>query len=877
MKHLLPIIVLLSLLPCALSVRGAQPYCHARLYDETDGLSQRTVKGIAAGPDGFVWLATWDGLNRYDGYDFRVIRPQTADTVRRYSQRFRAVYVAADSSVWGRVDDRLVRLSMPDYRWEDVHERFEQAIGRTVNVRTWRWNAAGDTVAVSLREGGWYALPAVGPMRPVESRERPKLVYPKRGRREKVGDFAGVRMADQAYGRPDARGRQWMVTHKGRVFYADSAGAPPVMVADLCIADSSLYYCATDLDGGLWFRSKAGAHRLELGTLPYTVLKGGNDGRILDSFIDGGGCLWVAEPERKAIALYPDGPDGDPLYVGPDGRLNRTFVSFGRSVYSLEGDADGSVWAGCKPEGLFHIRPGRDVAHTDDGDVYDILHHPTEGLVGITMGRGIIRPGHGVYDTPRGTERARKAMLCADTLMIVATTGGVLAFDPTAPSERSVLHFTEPGRSESLPCIATTDILQLSDSAWLVATESNGITLMKGDPFGRAVFTQVAPWLRTRNLGMVRSLASLPGSGCVVAAGLSSLFTFDPSAPDGKVVIYGPAYWRGRLRFSDMRPLPLGDGRLLVGTEHGGLLVNLADTLPRSTWMPVYFTSVSLGAAGDSILPPSVERLVLSPSERSLTLRCAAVEFGCPEDIRYSFRLNGGQWSVPAPERTLTLFDLAPGIYTAEVRVTDHMGRLVPGSVRTLTLEVVPRWHETVWAKALMWLVILLAAGGVVWTCLYIRAIKRKQRETLEAYLAMASGNAAPAVSAPAVSAPDPSPRPGTGLDEQDTLFMEAVSSYVTAHIADSEADVEGMAEAVGVSRSNLTRRMKSLMGVSPADFMRRTRLNHAAKLLRETRMAVKEIAYDCGFSDLNYFGKCFKAAHGTTPTAYRKGAEEKE
>ncbi|MDE6390987.1 MAG: hypothetical protein K2L26_06190, partial [Duncaniella sp.] len=163
MKHLLPIIVLLSLLPCALSVRGARPYCHARLYDETDGMSQRSVKGIAAGPDGFVWLATWDGLNRYDGYDFRVIRPQTADTVRRYSQRFRAVYVAADSSVWGRVDDRLVRLAMPDYRWEDVHERFEQAIGRSVNIRAWRWNATADTVAVSLREGGWYALPAVGP------------------------------------------------------------------------------------------------------------------------------------------------------------------------------------------------------------------------------------------------------------------------------------------------------------------------------------------------------------------------------------------------------------------------------------------------------------------------------------------------------------------------------------------------------------------------------------------------------------------------------------------------------------------------------------------------------------------------------------------
>ncbi|MDE5749917.1 MAG: helix-turn-helix domain-containing protein, partial [Duncaniella sp.] len=67
--------------------------------------------------------------------------------------------------------------------------------------------------------------------------------------------------------------------------------------------------------------------------------------------------------------------------------------------------------------------------------------------------------------------------------------------------------------------------------------------------------------------------------------------------------------------------------------------------------------------------------------------------------------------------------------------------------------------------------------------------------------------------------------------------------------------------------------KMRSLMGVSPADFMRRTRLSHAAKLRTDTRLAGKEIAFDCGFADLNYFGKCFKAAYGTTPTGYRRGS----
>lgn len=124
----------------------------------------------------------------------------------------------------------------------------------------------------------------------------------------------------------------------------------------------------------------------------------------------------------------------------------------------------------------------------------------------------------------------------------------------------------------------------------------------------------------------------------------------------------------------------------------------------------------------------------------------------------------------------------------------------------------------------------------------------------------------------PDEEAPAPEPTPAPAVSEADNGFMQRVMEYVNTSLADPEADVDGMAAAIGMSRSNLTRKMRALMGVSPADFMRQTRMARAATLLRTTDMAVKEIAYDCGFSDLNYFGKCFKATHGVTPTAYRKG-----
>ena len=80
----------------------------------------------------------------------------------------------------------------------------------------------------------------------------------------------------------------------------------------------------------------------------------------------------------------------------------------------------------------------------------------------------------------------------------------------------------------------------------------------------------------------------------------------------------------------------------------------------------------------------------------------------------------------------------------------------------------------------------------------------------------------------------------------------------------------------VAVSRSSLNRKLRATIGVSPAEFLRESRLKRAESHLLTTDLPVKEIAYSCGFSDLNYFGKCFKASTALTPSAYRAAHTEK-
>ena len=55
-------------------------------------------------------------------------------------------------------------------------------------------------------------------------------------------------------------------------------------------------------------------------------------------------------------------------------------------------------------------------------------------------------------------------------------------------------------------------------------------------------------------------------------------------------------------------------------------------------------------------------------------------------------------------------------------------------------------------------------------------------------------------------------------------------------------------------------------------EFLREARVRKACQLLRESSMAVVDIAYACGYSDPKYFSKCFKQDTGMTPKQYREG-----
>ena len=92
---------------------------------------------------------------------------------------------------------------------------------------------------------------------------------------------------------------------------------------------------------------------------------------------------------------------------------------------------------------------------------------------------------------------------------------------------------------------------------------------------------------------------------------------------------------------------------------------------------------------------------------------------------------------------------------------------------------------------------------------------------------------------------------------------------FIEEHIGDPDISIGDLAEAAATSRSGLNRKMKSLMGVTPIDFIREARIQKACTMLAQG-LAVNDVAYSCGFSDPKYFAKCFKADKGMTPTEFK-------
>lgn len=102
-----------------------------------------------------------------------------------------------------------------------------------------------------------------------------------------------------------------------------------------------------------------------------------------------------------------------------------------------------------------------------------------------------------------------------------------------------------------------------------------------------------------------------------------------------------------------------------------------------------------------------------------------------------------------------------------------------------------------------------------------------------------------------------------------DEDFLKEVIACIEKNIDNSEYTIDSLSIDVVMSRMSLYRKMKSLTGQTPADFIRTVRLKTAAKLLKEEKCTVSEACYRTGFASPQNFAKHFKEMFGVLPSQY--------
>ncbi|WP_417189033.1 hybrid sensor histidine kinase/response regulator transcription factor [Bacteroides sp.] len=108
-------------------------------------------------------------------------------------------------------------------------------------------------------------------------------------------------------------------------------------------------------------------------------------------------------------------------------------------------------------------------------------------------------------------------------------------------------------------------------------------------------------------------------------------------------------------------------------------------------------------------------------------------------------------------------------------------------------------------------------------------------------------------------------------LAGQDKVFLEHLNETVYENMSNPDLSVEFLCDKLGMGRTKLYATAKEVCGKPLGDYIRDTRLEHAAKLLRTTGMNITEIIYETGFGSNSHFSKIFKAKYGMTPTEYIK------
>ena len=111
----------------------------------------------------------------------------------------------------------------------------------------------------------------------------------------------------------------------------------------------------------------------------------------------------------------------------------------------------------------------------------------------------------------------------------------------------------------------------------------------------------------------------------------------------------------------------------------------------------------------------------------------------------------------------------------------------------------------------------------------------------------------------------------------RDKQFIEDLLALIENNLSKPEMDIDFVCSEIGMSRTKLYNKIKSITGQPIGDFIRTIRLRKAAAMITQGELSMIDIMYSVGIQTQSYFSKAFKQEFGKTPTQYTKEQERKK
>lgn len=382
----------IALAVCLLCLIPAQAYEHyvVQHYSIKDGLSQNTVMAITQDRQGFIWLGTWDGLNRFDGYTFTVYKAMSDGVQAQVNNRVDIIYEDAQERIWwGTYDGHYYRLdaarkttveqsydSLPE---EMLVQMEEQTLKTKVDGNGIIWQADDTYGILRYRNGKWKRFTP-----PLDSR------------------YAG-RLREHFFILEDQQGRTWVNPTGGGWSYYDYD--KDELIYPIEGLTNMIHTAYMDRDGQMWMATyDGGVDCVNMEPTPYKLFD------MRHSAHDNG--------EVRAFVQRKNGE------VTP-------FVKSATNIYCALETQHGLLY-GTKGKGLYK---GNQRIATGHSDIYDIEEGVDGTLYVATYGGGVnILPWNaatGTWDKPVvvGDGLKVRDIELVDNILWGGTTTGILRID----------------------------------------------------------------------------------------------------------------------------------------------------------------------------------------------------------------------------------------------------------------------------------------------------------------------------------------------------------------------------------------------------------------------------------------------------------------